>query len=169
MQRLWKTTILTIAMVVLAAPAAGADLNGEEMLAEAEMLAREVREGAGIMQTYVRFPTSYSNESHERMLLRIKENTNQMGDIVQKLHKNRGDLETWQAELVNRILPKMDALTTDIDKAIEYIDENPQWDAKPTYEEYVDGTYNQADAIVQSIDRYLEWADVAKELGKMSG
>ncbi len=120
------------------------------------------------MQTYVRFPALYSSETHEQRLVFIKENLNALGDLVQEIHKNRAEVKQWQAELVNRLLPRLDVLTTEIDNAIRYIDENPDGDYRPVYVDHIDTAYNKADAVAETVDRYLEWADAVREKRKIS-
>lgn len=151
---------VTVAMTPGLLQAGGMSGDAGEKLAQAEALAREVRADAATMQTYVRFPTTFSEDAHSRTLRTIKENTNDLGDIVQSLHRNRSEIEEWQAELVNRLIPRMDVLTTDIENAIRFINDNPpEATFKPVYEDYVDGAYNQADSIVTTIDRYFEWIE----------
>ena len=133
--------------------------NASQNLAQAQSLARTVRRYAGTLQTFLRTPDLFTGTIHKRKLAVIKENTNDLGDIIQKLHNSRGELKQWQVQLVDRVLPRMDALTTDIGNAIRFIDEKPEADFTPTYEDYIDGIYNQSDSIVTTVDRYLDWAN----------
>jgi hypothetical protein len=166
MKQLWTLMILLLGMGITVSPLVRAadTIDPKSMLAQAEALSRELREGAGTMQVYVRWPEGYDNESHERKLLVMRENANKLGEILQKLHQNRTQLEDWQGELVTRLMPRMNMLADDLENAIKFIEDNPKWVYKPVYGDYVDGAYNQADAMANSIDRWFDWADSAEEI-----
>lgn len=157
-----KITLMVVATMVALAPsllAGGSAEMANEKLARVESLALEVRDSMGTMQTFVRFPNLYSAETHNRVLVRVKEDVNTMGDIIEKLHQNRSDLKDWQAELVTRLIARADSLSTEVGNAIRYIDDNPERDFRPVYEDYVDGAYQAADSMQEVVDNYLEWAN----------
>lgn len=165
--KLGITTLFLGVFALVLAPSMiqAATLNDDatEDLAKAESLAREIRMDAGTVDSL----TGFENETHQRYLARIKTNAANFGDIVESLHENRDDLQFWQKELVNRILPKMEAMNTDIADAIQRLNENPKGQATPMYEDQIDTVYSQADSIVNSINLYFDFAnglEAAEEL-----
>ena len=167
MRQFIETMTLVIAaagLVLTPAVLRAGDMSNQasQKLAQAESLARSVRHNAGITQTFVRHATLFTKSSHARTLSAIKEDSNKLGDVIASLHKSRGEMEDWQAQLVTRLLPRMESLAADVGSAIRFIDENPQEDFTPMYEDYVDGIYNQSNSIVTSIDRYLDWAEAKR-------
>jgi len=59
-------------------------------------------------------------------LAQIKHSVNDMADLIGKAHRNRAAIYPWQAELVTRLLPKMKALSDDVDAALEFVNTDPE-------------------------------------------
>jgi hypothetical protein len=147
--------VSALVLAPIAMQAATMNDEATEDLARAESLAREIRMDAGTVDTL----TGFENETHQRYLVRIKRNATNFGEIVESLHENREDLQFWQTELVNRVLPKLEAMNTDIENALQRLNDNPQGHVGAMYEDQIDTVYSQADSIVNSINLYFEWAE----------
>ncbi len=133
--------------------------NVNEKLSYVEVKAREARQHIGTLQTFARFPTLYSHQSHTRKLMLVRDAVNEIAGEVAKMHKNRSELKTWQAELVTRMLPKMESLASDTEHAIRFIESKPTASFRPVYESYIDDMYDASNGIVRVVDNFLDWAD----------
>jgi hypothetical protein len=142
--------------------------DATDKLTRVEALAREVRMDAATLQSFQFTPSLVSKDSHRRYLNMAKKNNNEMGDIIRSLHKNRANLEKWQVQLLNRLLPKMETMSDEIEAAINFHNKNFESDFfLPTYEDYVDTIYNKADSIVKTVDRFFEWIEGVRAKKKL--
>ncbi len=165
-----RFTLMILGTVIAVAPAlnAGSVEVATDKLAQIESRARQVRDNADTMQTFVRFPSLYTTQTHNRKLTLMREDVNALADILAELHQNRSDLAKWQSEVVNRLIPRADRLADEIDNAIRHIKENPGEDYVPAYEDYVDGAYSVSDSIVETVDTYLSWAEAKQKKQQIS-
>jgi hypothetical protein len=139
-----------------------------QKLGRVEAVAREVRSDAATMQTFNRFPDLYAPEIHKTKLTVMKNNINEMGKIVSNLHQSRENLEEWQAQLVTRLLPKLQAITDDTEAAIKFVNQKPERTFKPTYDDYINEIYDRSNAVIRSVDAYLEWASAKQRKMEVS-
>ena len=138
--------------------------NATDMIQNLETRAREVRQQAGVLQTFTRFPDLNSNVSHDGKLIRIKEDVNAMAEIVEKLQQNRAEAADWQVQFVNHLLPRMESLASNTEQAIKFVNQKPNQLFNPNYDAYVDEIYQRSSSIVRITDSFLDWANTHSEL-----
>jgi len=161
-----KHALTALAMALLLAPgllpAENIDQQATEKLARVKALAREILTDASILQTYAFTPSLVSKESHQSKLNSIRKNANEIGEILQSLQKKKAKLVNWQAQLLDRLMPRMQTIADDADSAIKFYNESfGNSFFQTTYEDCVDSMYNGANSIINTIDRYFEWAERA--------
>lgn len=127
--------------------------------AQLESLARGVRTDAGALETFTRMPELYSTDLQELKLNTIKRDINKMAKIVERVHQNRSEAKAWQVQLIDRILPKMQTLSSNVESAIRHITKNPEHLFAPNYKVMVSEIHDQADGIVRYTDTFTDWAN----------
>lgn len=173
MKRMTGRAVALIAPLLLAPLMWSADPDNRAMgpetsdsLAQVEANARDARRDADTLKTFTRFPELYPVEAHKAKLTQIKTSVNDAAEMITKAHRNRAEIYPWQAELITRLLPKMDALSDDVDAAIEFVNSHPQALFRPSYSTRVEDIYDESNSVVRTVDAYLDWAHSMKEFPK---
>lgn len=134
------------------ARAASATFDSEQvskLLSEAKTTAFQLKEDAGIMESFTRMNVSW--QSHAAAINQIKDHINALGQQAMKLKAARDTASPWQKAAIDRINPFLDELGGYTTAVIEHIN----GDKRHTLEEYKD---------------YLEAnADYASDLAAMIG
>jgi hypothetical protein len=99
--------------------------------AEAAELARNADEMTSLLHNDV------SWQSHADMLVRIKEDVNNMRRIVAKLQEEREEASPWQQQAIDRMVPMLKEIAANTSAAIEHLNQNHGRPTTPDYVEYL--------------------------------
>lgn len=127
-QSIWRrlfVVISTLTLFTFVPAVAAADMDGSNLdtdLRSVEVDAAQISYHAGELEALLRHPGSFSFQSHKFELNRIRNRVNDLGKLIPKLQKE--DLNPVQAEVIDDISGLTKAMASQLDKAIEYLDQN---------------------------------------------
>lgn len=164
--------LLLIAPLVLAVTPAVADHHGGgaekafDTLQRIEVNALDIREQAGRLQTFVRFPGQYSWEIHADQLNRIKAESDDIATLMASFDKMRDQATYRQNQAFTEAYIHAEKLAEAGSKAITLLNKNKvRMDAPPpAYVDAVEAIYNQADAIVADLEQAETWWEIREDL-----
>ena len=141
------------------------DFPGEasELLASVESSANSVAD----LADRLRFAPTKSREYHISRLMEIRAEINDLGDMLCRLQIIRRAALPWQQEAIDRALPQLQAMVSDAENAILFVNENPRNLFNPTYREYASSMYDGSRELSSMVSDFQEYGQAKSDLSRL--
>lgn len=141
------------------------------LLQKIESNALAVRDHAGRLQSYTRFPSRHSWEIHAVELERMKAAVDDIGEFASEFKTIKGQATKQQNKAFNALLPESVKLADTVEKALNMVNEEKTRidDAPyPAYSKTVAKIYDLADHIVAAVGFAESWDEVQEAQEKLT-
>jgi len=97
-------------------------------------------------------------QSHAGQLLRLKQEVSDMGERLCRLETIRRVVAPWQQRTIDRIAESVRLMADNTQNAIVFLDQHELTLWQPTYRNYADNLYAEANSLNQSMADAVEYA-----------
>lgn len=167
---LFTALLLTASLALVATPAVADHHKSAEKafdtLQRIEVNALDIREQAGRLQTFVRFPGQYSWEVHADQLNRIRSESDDIGDLMKSFEKMRKQATQRQNQAFTEAYVHAGKLADAAEKATRLLSQNKvRMDAPPPeYVSAIETIYRKADAIIAELEQAETWWELKEDM-----
>jgi hypothetical protein len=137
------------------------------LFSDARMQAFQLREDAGMLESYTRSNLSW--ESHAVAIDRVREDVNKMGRILGQLQDARGTAAPWQQEAIDRLTPVAKELAANTTTGINALNANRAHVNAPAYQEYLEAINDSANNLAATIADFMDYGKTKERMARLAG
>jgi hypothetical protein len=136
-----------------------------KLLSETKTLAFQLKEDAGIMESYTRM--NVSAENHALAINQIREHVNALGSQVAKLKDARNTASPWQKTAIDRINPFLDELGGYTMAVIEHLN-GQEKHSMAEYKDYLEANADYAADLAAMIADFVDYGKTKQRLQRLT-
>ena len=144
----------------------GESEHASALFSDARMQAFQLKEDAGLLESYTRSKTSW--ESHAVAIERVREDVNKMGRILAQLQDARGTAAPWQQEAIDRLTPVARELASNTTTAINALNANPTRVNAPNYQEYLEAIFDLANNLAATMADFMDYGKTKERMLRLA-
>lgn len=137
-----------------------------ELLSMAETEANDLKHDAAKMESFTRSKLSW--ESHSAQITVIKEHVNKAGELLTKLHAERGTAAPWQQQAIDQIEPLLKQLAANTTAMINHMNENRSKVHMAPYRDYAVANSQTAERLAALIGDFVEYGEATEKLDALN-
>ena len=158
------TSVLLLCSAI--APAQGENSEVSRLLSDAKQKAAVLSEDADKMEGLTH--TDVSWHSHSEMLEKTKQDTNDLGRVVEKLKAAHDSASPWQRQAIDRIMPLMTELANNTTAAIGQLNKTQSRPTSTSYTEYLKANSETAHDLATMISSFVRYGQTKAKFEKLS-
>lgn len=163
------TGVLLISALLLFSAIAPA--QSEENSAVSHLLADAKEKAAILSQDSDRMEglthSDVSWQSHAEMLETVKQHTNDLARVVEKLNTARDSATSWQQQAIDRIMPLMKELASNTTAAISQLNKSRTRPTSSSYTEYLQANSDTAHDLANMISSFVQYGQAKAKFEKL--
>ena len=125
------------------------------LLADARVMAFELKYDADVMEAFTRSTASW--ETHAVQINYIREHVNELGKQEAKLKAVRAEASPWQRTVIDRIMPYLDELGGYTSAVIEHINASPRNLNTAEYKDYLEANVDYSGDLAAMISDFITY------------
>jgi hypothetical protein len=130
-----------------------------ELLSDAKGHALEAEKDASTLEAYTRSRLSW--RTHGTQLTAMKEHVNELGKIASEMNELKAEGSPWQQSAIQQVRPLLQEMASNLNKAIEHLNENQAHIHMQTFRDYAQTNYELAKRTADLIRDFVDY-DEAK-------
>ncbi len=140
--------------------------NVTSLFSRAKTTLVKIKKDAAEMESYTR-SSGLSWKTHSASLDRIKADVNELGTYVQGLKTQRDSGSAWQQSAIDQVSPLMSDLATNMNAAIDHLNNNKSRPTAAPYPEYLRANVRIANDLSGEINDILDYAQAKATMDRL--
>ena len=150
-------SIISALSIGLSLSTAQAGMNAKETLRDMQESATMAGDQASELITFSS-NMRVSPEAHLEKLMALKGELNRTGEEIKTLETERGSLEPWERQALDKAVPLLADAAANTEKAIEYFNDNKPELWRPDYRAYAEHIWRDSEDAARELKTYLSYA-----------